>query len=173
MFDSLDGLPRPLRSRSGHHAPPTFIRYYDAEGRFLLSAARDRSIRLFSIFRDEQNLELSQGHLQKKAKSLNRKVEELRLPFPVEFSASPSRERDWDNVLSCHLNTNVAKTWSFDRKALGQFELKSQDGSNIKSTAMSQCGNFGLIGCASGRVDLFNMQSGLFRKQFGARGDGM
>ena len=133
IFDGLDGLPRLLRSRSGHHAPPTCVRYYDEDGRFLLSAGRDRAMRMFSVFRDEQNVELSQGaSLAKKAKVLNKSVDELKLPFPVQFASATTRERDWDNVVSCHLNTNVARTWSFERKAIGKHILKSKDGSDIK-----------------------------------------
>jgi U3 small nucleolar RNA-associated protein 21 len=43
IFDTLDGLPRLLKSRSGHHAPPTHINYYGEDGHFILSAGRDRS----------------------------------------------------------------------------------------------------------------------------------
>jgi hypothetical protein len=32
---------------------------------------------------------------------------------------------------------------------------------------VSTCGNFGYLGCASGQVDMFNMQSGIHRKTFG------
>lgn len=168
LFDGLDGAPRLLRMRSGHHAPPTQIRFYDTEGRFLLSSARDRSMRFFSIFRDEQNVELSQGQLAKKASILNKKMEELKLPYPVDFAASTAKERDWDNILSCHLNSPVARTWSLDRKAIGNHQLNSKDGSNIKAVHISACGNFGVVGCVSGAIDVFNMQSGIHRRHIDA-----
>ncbi|CAG8553203.1 11305_t:CDS:10, partial [Acaulospora colombiana] len=62
VFDSANGVePRLLKSRSGHHAPPSSIQYYDSDGHFILSAAGDRSLRVFSVVRDSQSVELSQG----------------------------------------------------------------------------------------------------------------
>ncbi|KAJ2765213.1 rRNA-processing protein utp21, partial [Coemansia linderi] len=63
LFDGQDGVPRLLRHRSGHFASPQMIRYHDDDGRIILSAGRDRSLRYFSVFRDAQNVELSQGSL--------------------------------------------------------------------------------------------------------------
>ena len=80
IFENLDGIPRVLKSRSGHHAPPTFVRFYDEDGRYILSAGRDMSLRSFCTIRDEQNVELSQGSLEKKAKQINKSVDSLRLP---------------------------------------------------------------------------------------------
>eukprot|EP00158_Paraphelidium_tribonemae_P008197 Partr_v1_DN28503_c3_g1_i1_m73827 putative WD repeat domain 36 len=88
------------------------------------------------------------------------------------FASSTSRQNDWDNILSCHLNSDRAITWSYDRKAIGVHQLVSQDGSAIKAVAVSECGNFGYVGCTSGRVDMFNMQSGLHRRHYGVNGDG-
>jgi U3 small nucleolar RNA-associated protein 21 len=106
MFDHLDGMPRLLRSRSGHHSPPTFIRHYDPEGRFMLSAGRDRALRLFAVFRDEQNVELSQGSLSKKAKSLNKSAEELKLPYAVQFASCTPESRS--TLLIMQLRSNSA-----------------------------------------------------------------
>ena len=172
VFDDVDGLPRLLRSRSGHHAPPAFIRYYDSDGRMIISAGRDRALRFFSVFRDEQNLEFSQGSLQKHARAMNVKSEDLKLPYPVSFASATLRERDWDNIVSCHLNTNVAKSWSFDKKAMGKHAFQSIDGSNVKCVGISSCGNFALIGCQSGRIDMFNIQSGMYRRSFYSAKDG-
>lgn len=57
----MDGTPRLLKSRSGHHSPPSRIRYYGQDGHFILSSGRDRSLRAFSTVRDAQTVELSQG----------------------------------------------------------------------------------------------------------------
>ena len=64
IFDSADGVPRLLRSRSGHHLPPTTIQYYGQDGQWILSGAGDRSLRAFSVIRDSQSVELSQGSRQ-------------------------------------------------------------------------------------------------------------
>ncbi|KAJ1560774.1 hypothetical protein HK096_007262 [Nowakowskiella sp. JEL0078] len=61
IFDSLDDLPRLLKQRSGHHAPPTFAKFYGEEGHIILSGGQDRAFRAFSIIRDEFNCEMSQG----------------------------------------------------------------------------------------------------------------
>ncbi|RUS31073.1 Utp21 specific WD40 associated putative domain-containing protein [Jimgerdemannia flammicorona] len=157
LFDSLDGLPRLLKWRGGHHAPPHKIRYYGDDGRFILSTARDRSMRAFSTVRD------SQRSLSKKSKLLNLKVDDLKLPQVTYFSASKAKQKDWDNILTCHLNETAARTWSYQRKALGKHVLASKDQSQIKVVAISTCGNFGIIGSAAGGIDMFNMQSGLHR----------
>ncbi|RUS16773.1 hypothetical protein BC937DRAFT_90825 [Endogone sp. FLAS-F59071] len=166
IFDSLDGLPRLLKLRSGHHAPPHRIRYYGDDGHFILSAARDRSVRVFSTVRDSQSTELSQGSLSKKSKILNLKVDELKLPQVIYFAASDAKQKEWDNILTCHLNDTGARSWSYQRKALGNHVLASKDRSQIKVVAISACGNFGLIGSSSGSIDMFNMQSGFHRKAF-------
>ncbi|KAJ3347312.1 hypothetical protein HDU91_006799 [Kappamyces sp. JEL0680] len=61
IFDSSDGVPRLLKLRSGHHKPPTKIMYYGTDGRSLLSVGQDQSLRYYSVIRDAQNTELSQG----------------------------------------------------------------------------------------------------------------
>jgi WD40 repeat protein len=50
IFDQSDGSARLLRSRAGHSAPPQKIRFYSTSS-LILSAARDKSFRLFSTVR--------------------------------------------------------------------------------------------------------------------------
>jgi U3 small nucleolar RNA-associated protein 21 len=40
-------------------------------------------------------------------------------------------------------------------------------GAPVSSVALSPCGNFGIVGSSSGRVDRYNMQSGLHRGVYG------
>ena len=82
VFDQSDGSARLLRSRCGHSAPPTMIRFPTVGGHALLSAGNvitthpsmpshnllllggnDRSLRLFSVVKDSTSCELSQGML--------------------------------------------------------------------------------------------------------------
>eukprot|EP00842_Homolaphlyctis_polyrhiza_P001778 jgi/Hompol1/2600/HPOL_006068-RA len=161
MFDTLEGVPRLLKIRSGHHKPPTHIRYYDNEGKTIISSGMDQALRSFSVIRDAQNVEFSQGSLLKKSKRFQVHIDALKFPVITDFSASCVRE--WDNVVTCHANQTVARTWNFERKALGKHVLPSQDGSTIKAVAISACGNFGFIGTTKGRIDKFNLQSGLHR----------
>lgn len=37
---------------------------------------------------------------------------------------------------------------------------------NLQSVAVSACGNFGYVGCSSGQLDQYNLQSGLHRLSF-------
>jgi len=61
LFDSPTAAPRLLKFRSGHQAPPHLIRYYGSDGKQLLTASRDRSLRCTSIVRDSRSFEMSQG----------------------------------------------------------------------------------------------------------------
>lgn len=77
IFDEtpFSPVPRILHSRSGHGAPVTRLEFLpsdadgaDAGGKWLLSAGQDRSLWGWSLRRDGQSTELSQGNMRKKAK---------------------------------------------------------------------------------------------------------
>ncbi|KAG9240923.1 Utp21 specific WD40 associated putative domain-containing protein [Calycina marina] len=79
IFDETpySAVPRILHSRSGHAAPVTQLQFLpsdadgaDKGGKWLLSAGRDRSLWGWSLRRDNQSTELSQGSIRKKAKKL-------------------------------------------------------------------------------------------------------
>lgn len=61
VFESPDSVPRLLKFRGGHHAPPAWIRYYGEDGKQILTAGRDRALRYTSVVRDSRSYELSQG----------------------------------------------------------------------------------------------------------------
>jgi U3 small nucleolar RNA-associated protein 21 len=61
LFDTPTSPPRLLKYRSGHQSPPHLIRYYGEDGKQLLTASRDRSLRCTSVIRDSRSFELSQG----------------------------------------------------------------------------------------------------------------
>ncbi|RDW61608.1 Utp21-domain-containing protein [Coleophoma crateriformis] len=70
-------VPRILHSRSGHAAPVTQLQWLptdadgaDAGGKWLLSAGKDRSLWGWSLRRDGQSTELSQGNIRKKARKM-------------------------------------------------------------------------------------------------------
>ena len=122
VFDQEDGTARLLRQRSGHSAPPTRVRYYSQDT--LLSAGLDRSFRIFSTIQDQQSREVSQGHIAKKARVLHATEQALKLPPVVDFAASPMRENDWCNVLTCHENDGAAYTWSYSKAVIGKHVLR-------------------------------------------------
>ena len=41
----------------------------------------------------------------------------------------------------------------------------------LQSLTITSCGNFGLVGYSSGHVDVFNLQSGLYRGSYGKETD--
>lgn len=79
IFDEspFSPVPRILHSRSGHAAPVTKLLFLPSDfdgadngGKWLLSAGQDRSLWGWSLRRDAQSTELSQGNIRKKAKKL-------------------------------------------------------------------------------------------------------
>ncbi|KAH8847329.1 hypothetical protein MCOR27_005212 [Pyricularia oryzae] len=77
IFDeaALSPVPRVLHSRSGHAAPVTCLQFLpsdfdgaEAGNKWLLSGGLDRSLWGWSLRRDGQSTELSQGSIRKKAK---------------------------------------------------------------------------------------------------------
>ncbi|KAL5630016.1 hypothetical protein BROUX41_001622 [Berkeleyomyces rouxiae] len=77
IFDDepFSPIPRILHSRSGHAAPVTCLEFLpsdfdgsEAGNKWLLSGGKDRSLWGWSLRRDGQSTELSQGNIRKKAK---------------------------------------------------------------------------------------------------------
>ncbi|EFJ49064.1 hypothetical protein VOLCADRAFT_59899 [Volvox carteri f. nagariensis] len=169
VFDSADAMPRLLRFRAGHGAPPTIVRHYGEGGLRLLSAGCDRSFRVFSVHQDQQSRELSQGHVARRAKRLKVRQEELKLERVLDMAACEVRERDWANVITAHEGDPAAYTWRLAHFSRGDHvleppgELYGTPAAPVTSVALSQCGNFGFVGSAAGRLDRYNMQSGLHR----------
>ncbi|KAF2085045.1 Utp21-domain-containing protein [Saccharata proteae CBS 121410] len=113
IFDEtpFSPVPRILHSRSGHAAPVTSLQFLpsdadgaDAGGKWLLSASRDRTLWGWSLRRDGQSTELSQGNIRKKAKKMgilsdglasidsSIKLEDLRAPKITCMSCSLNRD---------------------------------------------------------------------------------
>ncbi len=88
------------------------------------------------------------------------------------------RERDWCNVITAHEGDSAAYTWRLANLTLGEHVLRPRRGREkggpggvnpnapVTAVAVSCCGNFGLVGTAAGRVDRYNMQSGLHRGSY-------
>ncbi|KAI9881631.1 MAG: hypothetical protein M1830_000196 [Pleopsidium flavum] len=104
-------IPRILHSRSGHAAPVTKLAFLssdadgaDAVGKWLLSAGKDRSLWGWSLRRDGQSTELSQGNIRKRARKLgtlgdslapsqlSNSIEELRAPEITCLASSLNRD---------------------------------------------------------------------------------
>ncbi|KAH0551639.1 hypothetical protein GP486_007144, partial [Trichoglossum hirsutum] len=79
IFDEspYSAIPRILHSRSGHAAPVKRLHFLpvqsdgaDTGGKWLLSAGSDRSLWAWSLRKDGQSTEMSQGNVRKKAKKM-------------------------------------------------------------------------------------------------------
>lgn len=167
IFDTTGGDARLLRFRSGHCAPPLCIRFY-GNGRYILSAGQDRAFRLFSVVQDQQSRELSQRHITKRAKKLRAKEEEIKLNPVIAFDFAEVRERDWCNVVTCHMDTPRAYVWRLQNFVLGEHILTPSTDSPtpVKACAISACGNFAILGTERGWIERFNLQSGISRGSY-------
>ncbi|XP_014768980.1 WD repeat-containing protein 36 [Octopus bimaculoides] len=176
IFDMPDGSPRLLRKREGHSSPPLKIRYYGENGENILSAGLDSTLRSFSLVHDKYNKSLGQASYYKK-KSKREKLKDKYVMSPIfDFAAEVRRESDWDNIVACHRGSHLVTTWSYLRSTMGdrKFDVYKQrkeakDGTDITATSVgiTSCGNYCLLGYSSGHVDVFNIQSGIYRGSYG------
>ncbi|KAF8891320.1 Utp21-domain-containing protein [Infundibulicybe gibba] len=177
LFDSPTSAPRLLKFRSGHHAPPHLIRYYGNDGKQLLTASRDRSLRCTSIVRDSRSFEMSQGSLSKKATNLSIPLTSLKFPPITSISYSSARAKDWDDILTVHTEETFARSWTMLGKRLGKYSFGFAEGSkgkgkekvalgSAKAVCVTACGNFGIASSSTGAIYMWNMQSGIKRKTF-------
>ena len=205
IFDQtpFSTIPRILHSRSGHAAPVNKLQFLpaasdgsDAAGKWLLSAGSDRSLWGFSLRKDAQNTELSQGNVKHKAKKIGHVIDEN--SATEDFKARPiiaiacSLNRDggmggvggpvwqnartanaeeaaevgWESVITAHEEDNLARTWFWGRKKAGRWTFETGDHTAATSVAITSCGTFALVGSAGGNLDMFNLQSGLHRQRF-------
>ena len=112
IFDAtiFSTLPRILHSRGGHAAPVTQLSFLpssadgsDEGGKWLMSAGRDQSLWGWSLRRDGQSTELSQGNVRRKAKRLgilgkgldaqsSTNLEDLKAPEITSIACSLNRD---------------------------------------------------------------------------------
>ena len=169
VFDGADGgAPRMLRSREGHSAPPTRVCYHGEEkGKFLLSGGLDRAVRATNIVADRQAREMSQRHVLKKRKFTDGPDAVERLTPLRGVAVSDRANGRWPNAITCHVDDANAYTWQTSKKVISKHKCSTTDKSAVTSVEISACGNFGFVGSARGRVEKYNMQSGVHRGTFG------
>jgi hypothetical protein len=83
------------------------------------------------------------------------------------------RERDWCNVITGHEGDPAAYLWRLQHFTLGDAVLLPRSNAErgpvvaplapVTAVTLSHCGNFGVVGSASGRIDRYNVQSGQHR----------
>ncbi|TYJ14974.1 hypothetical protein E1A91_A10G153300v1 [Gossypium mustelinum] len=119
-------------------------------------------------FHDQQSRELSQDPISKRAKKLRMKEEELKLKPIIAFDCVEIRERDWCNVVTCHMDTEKAYVWRLQNFMIGEHILRPcpENPTPVKACAISACGNFAVLGTAGGWIERFNLQSGISRGSY-------
>ena len=205
IFDEtpFSAVPRLLHSRSGHAAPVKTLKFLpaasdgsEAAGKWLLSAGQDRALWGFSLRKDGQSGELSQGNVKKKAKKMGHldeisaDIEDLKAPPITSIACSLNRDggmggvggpvwtntkninaeeanmTGWESVVTAHEGDKLARTWFWGRKKAGRWTFESSDHTPVTSVAITACGTFALIGSLGGSIDMFNLQSGIHRQRF-------
>ncbi|XP_044189052.1 WD repeat-containing protein 36 [Thunnus albacares] len=173
IFDQEGGGARLLRSRQGHSAPPTTIRHHGNDGKNILSAGQDGTLQSFSTVHERFNKNLGHGSINKKKEKKKKKglsYEELRLPAITAFSSAATRESDWDGIVACHRGRLATTTWNYQRCTMGAHHLQPpacRRDTVATAVDITSCGNFAVIGSSCGRVDVYNLQSGLHRGCYG------
>ncbi|GAB1197290.1 hypothetical protein APSETT444_006583 [Aspergillus pseudonomiae] len=171
IFDELpfSPIPRPLHSRSGHSAAVTTLEFLPAAsdgsefgGKWLLSASKDCSLWGFSMRKDSQNTEISQGAVERKAKKLvgSKTVpgaQELKAPEvtciacslnrdggmgvttsgpiwanPKSINTDASNKTGWESVLTGHRGDKFARTWFWGKKKAGRWAFETGDKMEVK-----------------------------------------
>ncbi|CDO92142.1 unnamed protein product [Kluyveromyces dobzhanskii CBS 2104] len=158
---------RLLRSRGGHSQPPTSIVFADDQSHFVLSASKDRSLWGFSLRKDAQSQEISQRlHKNKDGNRIGGSTIGEKFPEITSIVIENNRQGQWENILTVHKGEKFARTWNSRTKRVGRWTLETTDDGFAKSVAISQCGNFGLVGSSNGAISVHNLQSGQKRKVY-------
>jgi U3 small nucleolar RNA-associated protein 21 len=208
VFDETPGSPSPrlLHSRSGHAAAIGRLRFLpaasdgsDAAGKWLLSAGQDRSLWGFSLRKDGQSTELSQGDVRRQARKQalltddGPGVEHFKAGPIVDMACTLNRDggmgavggavwanaktadaeetsmTGWESIVTAHADDRFARTWSWGRKKAGRWTFETGDRRPVTSVALTACGTFAVVGSAGGSLDMFNMQSGVHRQRYPPR----
>ncbi|KAG1680276.1 WD repeat-containing protein 36 [Nymphon striatum] len=174
MFDMPDGGARLYKILGGHCFPPNKIRFHGANGKDIISAGQDSTLRTFSTIKDHLNKNLGQASYNRKAaKRKSVKMDQKKMPPIIDFTSEITREKEWDNIVACHRGISTVTTWSRDRCTMGDLKLchdrfKSEFlSATAQCLQLTSCGNFVLIGYDSGHIDKYNVQSGMYRGSYG------
>lgn len=169
---------RIVRQRHGHSLPPTKVAFHpmgstiamgDSDGRQLqlVTTGLDRQVRTFHIARDAQNKQMSSGSRRGA------------LPLCTSLCTSEAREQDWVNMVTTHERQPYAQVWRFEHGKMAEHGLHMRNkqygkqskresysasdrdcSATMTCSAITNCGNFALVGNATGLVSKFNLQSG-------------
>lgn len=182
IFDMPDGQScRLYRERCGHWKSPRCVRFHDNE--IVLSAGNDGRLRTFHTILDNLSRCFGRTTRYKWETALDdnddehEKDESTEQPLPiVDLRCEVIKENDWDGILAVHEGRRRVSGWNYIRATRSKhrfeherFATKVYHQTEVVATCcdISPCGNFGIIGYSTGHIDMYNMQSGLYRGSFG------
>ncbi|KAG0491328.1 hypothetical protein HPP92_004726 [Vanilla planifolia] len=165
IFDTTQGDARLLRFRSGHCAPPLCLRFYK-NGRCILSAGQDRAFGYFPSAGERVTImsRLHRGATMSSITTVMARLEMREWPARIgNIGRAEIRERDWCNVVTCHMDTPKAYVWHLQNFVIGEHILSpsAENQTPVKACAISACGNFAIVGTEGGWIERFNLQSGI------------
>jgi len=80
-----------------------------------------------------------------------------------------SNDLGWEGIITGGRGEAFARAWSWSRRKIGRWTFATDDGGEVKSVALSPCGTFALVGSSGGAVNMYNLQSGQYRRRFPER----
>ncbi|KAH8681576.1 U3 small nucleolar RNA-associated protein [Xylariales sp. PMI_506] len=144
IFDEtpFSPIPRILHSRSGHAAPVTSLQFLpsdfdgaEAGNKWLLSAGRDRSLWGWSLRRDGQSTELSQGNIRKKAKKFGILAEDVLRRGPT--TSLDDLKAPEITCIACSLNRDGGMGAMPGKQALWQKTQSQKKPSDAETSGMT------------------------------------
>ncbi|KAG5465006.1 hypothetical protein LSCM4_00455 [Leishmania orientalis] len=166
-FDTVDGLGVLVRERRGHMGSCTDAIFYNTD--LLITAGNDRALRVTHVFSDRASWELSQGKLGKRGREQNMGREAVKLPPATALAAATTRNYQWSSLVSLHAASALACGWRMDSRAM-EFKLSGIQTSahTARALALSDCGNYAVVGYSSGNVTILSLQNRSVRHLFDA-----
>lgn len=185
IFDMPDGQScRLYRERCGHWKSPRCVRFHDNE--IVLSAGNDGRLRTFHVILDNLSRCFGRTTRYRWEAALKEKNddddqvdedESLEQPLPIiDLKCEIMKENDWDGIIAIHENRRRISGWNYLRATRSKHKFEHERfGTKVyhqvevvaTSCDISPCGNFCAIGYSTGHIDMFNMQSGIYRGSFG------
>uniref|UniRef100_A0A1I7YX49 Utp21 domain-containing protein n=1 Tax=Steinernema glaseri TaxID=37863 RepID=A0A1I7YX49_9BILA len=162
VFQAEMSMPEIHTVAEGHSDQINCVKFYN-ELR-ILTAGADGSLRSFHAVRDDifKNL----GTVIKKLDKSSHVKENV-----INMDTHWVRASSWDDVVCLHEKNATVSSWSTRRQAVGnkvfchpRFYKSPRFVQHMASCIrLSACGNMVFIGYTSGHIDIFNVQSGLYR----------
>ncbi|CCW61210.1 unnamed protein product [Phytomonas sp. EM1] len=170
-FDTVDGLGLFVRERRGHMGSCTAAAFYNKD--LLITAGYDRAVRITHLFSDRASWELSQGKLGKKGQEKHLGREELKVSPAIAIASCSARNYQWASAVTLHQGSAQMCGWRIDTRAL-EFKLSGIQAADhtARAVAMSECGNFAVVGYSSGNAVVMNIQNRGLRQLFDPALDG-